>query len=116
MCRIVDACSRADVDLRLHDDGPAERPRGRLGLLMRRRETTLGNGDAGAREQLLGLVLVELHGGATEDTVATGETRFGRRLDGKREDDVRSRARASPRRDLRRARRAELGTEVDDGR
>ena len=52
----------ADVDLRFDDDRSAERARRGLGLLVGRRKTTLGDGDAGAREQLLGLVLVELHG------------------------------------------------------
>src|SRR5207244_11001264 len=105
----------AGVDLRLDHDGPAECPRGGLRLFMRRRETTLGDGDTGAREELLRLVFVELHGGGTEDIVALRETRFGRRFDGNREDDVRSRADIDPRRAARRMRRALLGAGLADG-
>ena len=54
----------ADEHLRLDDDLPAELLRGRPGLLRRRRQTPLGDGDPRAREELLPLVLVEIHGRA----------------------------------------------------
>ena len=63
--RDLDAAGLAastDVDLRFDDDRATESARRRLGLLVRRRKTTFGDGDTGAREQLLCLVLVELHG------------------------------------------------------
>ena len=116
--RCLDAAglpATAGVHLRFHHDRTAECPRGRLGLLVRRRETTLGDGDTGAREELLRLVFMELHGGWSEDIVALRETRFGRRFDGNREDDVRSRAGINPRRAARRMRRALLGAGLADG-
>src|SRR5207247_7041745 len=51
------------VDLRLHDPaGAADFARPIDGLLGTVRDAALGNGDAEAREQLLGLVLVDVHG------------------------------------------------------
>ena len=53
----------AGQHLRLDDDRAAELL-GRLArLLRRRREPPLGDGDADAPEELLALVLVEIHGG-----------------------------------------------------
>src|SRR5712691_4113748 len=106
----------ADVHLRFHHDRTAVCPRGRLRLLMRRRETTLRDWDAGAREELLGLVLVELHGGGTEDIVASREARFGHRYNGQRQDHVRARAERRDRRRAYRARRAVLGARLEDRR
>src|SRR5262249_14144906 len=48
-------------DLRLHDDLAAELLGGGARLLGRRREASLGHGDAEAPEELLALVLVEVH-------------------------------------------------------
>ena len=47
--------------LRLDDDGPAELGRCGLRLAGRERDAALRDGDAEAREQLLPLVLVEIH-------------------------------------------------------
>src|SRR5439155_19767588 len=48
--------------LRLDDDAAAELLRGRTCLRRRRRESTLGDGDIEAPEELLPLVLVQVHG------------------------------------------------------
>ncbi len=47
--------------LRLDDDLPAELDRGGARLLGRRREPSLGDGDSESAEELLSLVLVEIH-------------------------------------------------------
>ena len=51
----------AGEHLRLDDDGAAELGCGRLRLAGRERDAPLRDGDAEAREQLLPLVLVEIH-------------------------------------------------------
>ena len=51
----------AGQHLRLHDDLAAELGRGRAGLLRRRGHAALGDRDAELREQLLALMLVEVH-------------------------------------------------------
>ena len=53
----------AGEHLRLDDDRAAERLRGGARLLGRRREPAVRDGDAEAPEELLPLVLVEVHGG-----------------------------------------------------
>ena len=56
----------AGQHLRLHDDLAAELLRGRARLLGRRGEPPLGDRDPEAREELLALILVEIHtGGAS---------------------------------------------------
>ncbi len=52
----------ADLHLRLHGDGVADRGAGLDGLVDRRRQLGRRRGDARVREDALGLVLVELHG------------------------------------------------------
>src|SRR5262249_20229104 len=54
--------------LRLDDDLAAEVVRGRARLLRRRRDTPVGDGDAGAAKQLLALVLVQIHWAAASLT------------------------------------------------
>ena len=51
----------ADEHLRLDDDGPADLGRRRPRLLGRERDAPVRDGDAEAREELLALVLVEIH-------------------------------------------------------
>src|SRR5207248_8472412 len=48
--------------LRLHDHGPAERRRRGTGLLRGHREPAFGDRNAHAAEELLALVLVQIHG------------------------------------------------------
>ncbi len=53
----------AGEHLRLDDDRAAELLRGRAGLLRRVGAAPVRDGDADAPEELLALVLVEVHGG-----------------------------------------------------
>ena len=68
----------AGQDLRLDDDLPADLLRGPPSLVRRGREPPVGDGDAEAREQLLALVLVEVHRGAESTDAA--KTPFSARL------------------------------------
>ena len=61
--RMSRARASAGQDLRLHDHLAAELLRRVASLLRGRREATLRDGDSVAAEELLALVLVEVHGG-----------------------------------------------------